>query len=496
MQRRNDFYGSASLYLYFFKSYTKIMSSAESSKKNEKFIKMTATPVEKLIMGLALPSITIMIISSLYNMADTYFVSSLGTSQVAAVGIAFPVMFIIQAMGFFFGQGSGNYMSRALGAQDTENASRMAATGFISSFIVMALIAVGGILCLSPLVDGLGATESIRPHAKDYLLYIFLASPWMVSATVLNQQLRFQASASIAMTGMLTGAILNIFLDPLFIFVLKMGVPGAAIATMLSQIVSFFILLCYGCTRKGNIPIKLYHFSPSIARYIEMFRGGVPALLRQSLMSIATIIINQFAKGYGDAAIAAISIVNRICMFANSVVLGFGQGYQPVCGFNYGAKLYSRVRKGFWFCVKICCAGLLFIVVFLLIFAPQIIALFRKDDPAVIAIGARGLRLNCISLPFMAGVVMCNMMTQTMGKAFQASVVALARQGLCLIPCLFILGPLSGLLGIQLATPVSDMISLAIVVPIMIKVLKDLSVPDGTDTGSAEAAKTEIVDID
>jgi Na+-driven multidrug efflux pump len=261
--------------------------------------------------------------------------------------------------------------------------------------------------------------------------------------------------------------------------VFKLGVKGAASATMLSQIVSFLILFFYGSTRKGNIPIKFSLFSPSLSRYIEMSKGGIPALLRQGLMSVATIVINHCAKPYGDAAIAAISIVQRLCMFANSAILGFGQGFQPMCGFNYGAKLYSRVRKAFWFCVRICCSILLVICLMLIIFAPHIIALFRKDDLDVIALGARGLRLNCISLPLMAGVIMCNMLTQTMGKALEASAIATTRQGLFLIPCIFILRPFFGLLGIQLAAPLADLMSLFVVIPILIRILRLLSVPDG-----------------
>ncbi|MDR1839406.1 MAG: MATE family efflux transporter [Treponema sp.] len=454
------------------------MSDVEAPLKSEKFIKMTTEPVEKLVLSLAVPSIVIMVTSALYNMADTYFVSTLGTSQVGAVGIAFPLMAVIQAMGFFFGQGSGNYMARALGAQDTDGASRMAVTGLVSGFVFMAAIALLGLAVLEPLVEGLGATQTIKPFAKEFIFFILLASPWMVAATVLNQQLRFQGSAAIAMTGMLSGAILNIFLDPLFIFVFQLGVKGAAIATMISQITSFIILFFYGSTRKGNISIKFRHFSPSVSRYAEMFRGGVPALLRQSLMSVASILINHFARPYGDAAIAAISISNRLSMFATSVVLGFGQGFQPVCGFNYGAKLYSRVKKSFWFCVRFCSGALLVISIAMAVFAPNIIALFRKDDLDVIAIGALGLRLQCISLPFAAGIIMVNMMTQTMGKALEASIVALSRQGLFIIPSLFILGPLLGLDGIQLSRPVSELASLTIVIPVLIRVLKDLSVPD------------------
>ncbi|MDR1869808.1 MAG: MATE family efflux transporter [Treponema sp.] len=454
------------------------MSDIDAPVTSEKFVKMTTAPVERLVLSLAGPSIAIMITTALYNMADTYFVSSLGTSQVAAVGIAFPLMAVIQALGFFFGQGTGNYMARALGAQDTDGASRMAVTGLISGFVVMAVIASMGLTALGTLVEGLGATQTIKPFAKEFIFFILLASPWMVAATVLNQQLRFQGSAAIAMTGMLSGAVLNIFLDPLFIFVFKLGVKGAAIATMISQIVSFTILFFYGTTRKGNIQIKFKNFSPSVSRYVEMFRGGIPALLRQGLMSVASLLINHFARPYGDAAIAAISISNRLSMFATSVVLGFGQGFQPVCGFNYGAKLYSRVKKAFWFCVRFCTGALFLISIAMAIFAPEIITLFRKDDLDVIAIGAFGLRLQCMSLPFAAGIIMVNMMTQTMGKALEASIVALSRQGLFLIPSLFILGPLLGLDGIQLARPVSEIAGLVVVIPILSRVLKILSAPD------------------
>jgi putative MATE family efflux protein len=438
------------------------------SEKSDKFVTMTTSPVEGLVCKLAVPSIAIMLISALYNMTDTYFVSSLGTSPVAAVGIAFPLMAIVQAMGFFFGQGAGNYISRALGAQKTEDASRMAATGFISGFFVMAIIAVFGLLFLGPLVSLLGATPTIEPYAKEYIFYILLASPWMVVATVLNQLLRFQGSAAIAMWGMISGAILNIILDPLFIFVLGLGIKGAAIATLICQIVSFVILLFYGCTRKGNIRINLKHFSPSPSRYIEMFRGGIPALLRQSLMSFTTIVINHFAGEYGDAAIASISIVTRICMFANSAMLGFGQGFQPVCGFNYGAKLYKRVKKAYWFCVRLCVAGLAVLCVILAIFAPQIIALFRKDDRDVIRMGALGLRLNCICLPLSGMVIMCNMMTQTTGKALYASIIAVSRQGLFLLPCLFIFSRFLGFgfLGIQISIPIADFLGFLLSIPI------------------------------
>jgi putative MATE family efflux protein len=452
---------------------------AATNRQSEKFVHMTTAPVERLVLSLAVPSIMIMLISGLYNMADTYFVGSLGTSAVGAVGIAFPLMAIIQALGFFFGQGSGNYISRELGAQRTENAVRMAATGFFSGVLVMLVLSVAGLIALPVLSELLGATPTILPYAKDYIGFILIGAPVMTGAFVLNQQLRFQGSAMYAMTGMISGAVLNIFLDPLFIYVFGLGVKGAALATIVSQTVGCVILL-KGCSAKDNIRIRLRNFSPGFSNYREIFRGGIPALLRQSLMSIATIVINHFAGTYGDAAIAAISIVNRIFMFASSAMLGVGQGFQPVCGFNYGAKQYGRVKRAFWFCVRVSVIGLVLISIAMAVFAPKIIALFRKDDLEVIRIGTLSLRLQCISMPLTAWVIMCNMMTQTIGKSVEASLIAMSRQGLFLIPALLIFAPLLGLPGIQLSPPVADVLSFFLAIPLAARVLGEMkeSAPD------------------
>jgi putative MATE family efflux protein len=449
----------------------------ETNQKNSKFIQMTTAPVERLVMSLAVPAMMIMLISGLYNMADTYFVGSLGTSAVGAVGIAFPLMTIIQALGFFFGQGSGNYISRELGAQCTENASKMAATGFFTSVLVMAVLSAAGLITLSPLIRGLGATVTIFPYAKDYIVFILIGAPIMVGSVVLNQQLRFQGSPMYAMVGMISGALLNIFLDPLFIYVFGLGVKGASLATIVSQTIGGIILFI-GCSMKGNIAIRFKDFSPSLSNYREIFRGGIPALLRQGLMSIATVVINRFAGVYGDAAIAAISIVNRIFMFASSAMLGIGQGFQPVCGFNYGAKRYDRVKQGFWFCVRTATTGLFLIAVAVAFFAPAIIALFRRDDPEVIRIGTLSLRLHCLSLPFTCLVIMANMMTQTMGKSVEASILSTSRQGLFLLPALFILTPFLKLLGVQMSLPVADILSFFLAIPITVKVLREMRETD------------------
>ena len=426
---------------------------------------LTEEKIPTLVLNMAVPSIISMLITSFYNMADTFFVGQIGTTATAAVGVIFPLMSIIQALGFTFGHGSGNYISRKLGQGEVEDAKKMAATGFVSALIAGAIFSLVGLIFLDGLVGILGATPTIAPYARQYAMYILIGTPFMASSLVLNNQLRFQGSAFFGMIGMGVGAVLNIALDPLFIFVLDMGVSGAALATILSQIVSFCLLL-RGCTRGGNIAISLKNFSPSWARYKEIARGGTPSLFRQGLGSVATICLNFAAGIYGDAAIAGMSIVTRVLQFANSAIIGLGQGFQPVCGFNYGAKLYGRVRKAFWFTVSLAFCVLLIGSIVGIAFAPQIIAIFRKEDLEVIEIGALSLRLQCIFLPLSAFVVGSNMMLQTIGKPVKASISAAARTGLFFVPAILILPQFFGLLGVQMSQAVADLCSFVLCVPL------------------------------
>ena len=426
---------------------------------------LTEEKIPTLVLNMAVPSIISMLITSFYNMADTFFVGQIGTTATAALGVIFPLMSIIQALGFTFGHGSGNYISRKLGQDEVEDAKKMAATGFVSALIAGAIFGFVGLIFLDGLVGILGATPTIAPYARQYAMYILIGTPFMASSLVLNNQLRFQGSAFFGMIGMGVGAVLNIALDPLFIFVLDMGVSGAALATILSQIVSFCLLL-RGCTRGGNIAISLKNFSPSWARYKEIARGGTPSLFRQGLGSVATICLNFAAGIYGDAAIAGMSIVTRVLQFANSAIIGLGQGFQPVCGFNYGAKLYGRVRKAFWFTVSLAFCVLLIGSIVGIAFAPQIIAIFRKEDLEVIKIGALSLRLQCIFLPLSAFVVGSNMMLQTIGKPVKASISAAARTGLFFVPAILILPQFFGLLGVQMSQAVADLCSFVLCVPL------------------------------
>ena len=438
-----------------------------------KFKVMTESPVKPLVCRLAAPTIVSMLVTSFYNMADTFFVGQIDTSASAAVGVVFSLMAVIQAVGFFFGHGSGNYISRALGRHETEDAERMAAVGFFSALGGGSVIMVFGLLFLRPLARWLGSTETILPYAVSYMRLILIGAPYMTASLVLNNQLRFQGNAFYSMIGLVSGAVLNIALDPLLIFVFDMGIAGAALATILSQLVSF-VLLWIGVQRSGSLSIRAKNFRPTKALYLQILNGGAPSLLRQGLGSVATICLNVAAGVYGDAAIAGMSIVTRIMQFANSCLIGFGQGFQPVCGFNYGAKKYGRVKEAFWFCVLSSTGFLVVLAIVGYAFAGPIVAVFR-DDPAVIEVGVAALRMQCLTFPLAAWIVMCNMMSQTIGKAFRASFLAMARQGLFFVPAVLILPKLLGLTGVELSQTVADLISFAFSIPLQASLLREMT---------------------
>lgn len=442
-------------------------------KNIDKYTLMTTAPVPRLIGSLAVPTIISMLITSFYVMADTYFVGKINTQSTAAVSISFSVMAIIQAFGFFFGHGSGNYISRKLGAREYQSAEKMASTGFFCAFIAGTLITVFGLIFLSPICKALGSTSTILPYSETYLGIILLGAPFMASSLVLNNQMRFQGNAVYAMIGIIVGAVLNIGLDPLLIFVFDMGIAGAGIATLASQICSFIILLYMD--RKGeNIRIRFSNFTPKLSLLKEILYGGSPSLCRQGLASTATILLNVAAGRYGDAAIAGMSIVTRICMFINSFVIGFGQGFQPVCGFNYGAGFYTRVRHGFWFCIKL---GVIFLSICSIIgyiYAPEIVSWFRKEDAQVIEIGARALRWQLITLPLGTWVILCNMLLQTIRKPVRAVILSSARQGLFFIPFILILPYLLGLQGVEMCQAAADLCSFLLAIPLTIGVLKGM----------------------
>ena len=443
-----------------------------SCAQDKKFLMMTKEPVEKLVCRLAVPSIITMMISAIYNMADTFYVARIDIQSPAAVGIVFSYMAFIQAIAFFFGHGSANYISRALGAKNREGAALIASTGFFTSFIAGVLIAFLGFVFMNPLLRLLGSTETIMPHARAYFRYILLGTPLIMSSFVMNNQMRFQGNAFMAMLGITFGAGLNIILDPIFIFTFGMGVSGASLATMLSQCVSFVILL--RLTGRGDgIRISIRNFKPTFAHYREITAGGFPSLGRQGLASLALAYMNQLAGLYGDVAIAALSVVNRVIMFSTSMVLGFGQGFQPVCGFNYGAREFTRVRHAFWFTVMITSAYCAFLSVLGYVLAENVIAIFRPNDTELISLGSRALRYECIVYTSVGFVTISNMYLQSIRKTIRASILAASRQGFMLFIALHIGMKFFGLTGIITAQPLADALTFMIALPFSLSALNE-----------------------
>lgn len=439
--------------------------------QEDKFNMMTKSAPELLVLKMAAPTITIMLTSAIYSMADTYFVGKIGTSATAGVGITFSLMAIIQAIGFFFGHGSGNYMSRKLGKKNPREAEIMAATGVFSSFTFGAALSLIGLWHIDLLARLLGATDTILPHAKNYMRFILLAAPFMASVFTMNNQLRLQGSAFFGMIGMITGGITNCILDPILIFGFKMGVAGAGLATFISQVLSFSILFV-ATTHEGNIRIHIDNFTLKLSYYLEIFRGGFPSLCRQGLASIAILALNHSASVYGDAAIAAMSIAGRSTQFAFSILLGIGQGFQPVCGFNYGAGLHKRVHRAFWFCVKFSTTLMTVFGVIGYLYAENIVAFFRKDDLEVITIGAQVLKYQCMAFPLLGWSTLCNMMLQTIGQSLRATILAVARQGFFYLPLLFGLSRIYGLWGIQICQPASDLLAFLLSLPMCLGIIR------------------------
>ncbi len=433
---------------------------------------LISAPVHRVILTMAIPTIISMLVTSLYNMADTYFVGKINTQCTAAVGIAFSVMCIIQSIGFFFGHGSGNYISRKLGAKLHNDAAIMAATGFFCSFASGFVLGTIGLMFLENLCITLGSTPTILPYAKTYLGIILIGAPFMTASFTMNNQMRFQGNAILAMVGIVSGAVLNVILAPLFIFILDMGIAGAATATLISQIASFCILFAMTC-RRQNIHIKLHNFSLSSQLFKEIVAGGTPSLSRQGLGSLATIMLNVAAGSFGDSAIAGMSIVGRCCYFVYSAVIGLGQGFQPLCGFCYGALRYNRVKEGYTYCIKV---GTIFLTVVALvgfIFAEPIIREFRHD-PAVVAVGVPALRWQLITFPLIATIIVSNMLLQTIRKPIRANILAAARSGLFFIPIVLILPRLIGLFGLEISQAVADICAFSITLPIAWSAFSDM----------------------
>lgn len=441
------------------------------------FKKMTETPVKKLITRLALPTVISMLITTIYNVTDTYFVSRISVAASGAAGIVFGLMSIIQAFGFMFGHGSGSCISRRLGAKNIDEARKFSSTGFFLSVLCGIIITALGLIFLEPLMKMLGSTSTILPYSAAYGKYILFAAPAMTASCVMNNILRYEGMAALAMIGLTAGGVINIILDPILIFALNMGVDGAGIATMLSQYISMLLLLTMFLRKKtqSRISPKYFSFSPKIIG--EIIGTGLPSLARQGLGSVSTMVLNLQAGLYGDVCIAAIGIVTKIGMLMFSICIGIGQGFQPVCSFNYGAKKYSRVRAAVMFTWRFSSAVMAAMGAVSFIFAPRLIALFR-EEAEIVEIGTVALHTFCIAIVTLATIMLANMAFQAIGKIGSAFFLACTQNGLYFIPLILILPRLFGITGVEIAQPISYVLSAITALPFLISFIKTLSKED------------------
>ncbi len=427
--------------------------------------KMTKTPVQTLVIELSIPTIISMLISNIYNMADTYFVSSLGTSASGATGIVFAILSIFQAFGFMFGHGAGSHISRALGRKDKDSARRFASTSFYSSIVFGIFVCILGLLHLDAFMTLLGSTPTILPYSRIYGFFILLAGPGLAVSCVMNNILRYEGKAFYAMVGLTSGGLLNILGDALFIRGFSMGIYGAGLSTMISQYVSCFILFLPYLQNKTESTFFIRDFD--IHKLASIIAVGLPSLARQGLMATSTTVLNICAHPFGDVAISAFSIVNRIMNFLFCIIIGLGQGFQPVSAFNYGAKLYTRVKEGLLFSIKLGTIVMIVIGVIGYIFSSSFVSLFISDS-AVIEIGQEAMRYQCVTLVLVPLVTMGNMLFQSIGKSRIALFLAMLKAGLLFIPLCVVLSSNFGLPGMMWAQPLSDILSLFITLPFVV----------------------------
>ena len=435
---------------------------------------MLEQPISKIIPKMAIPTIVAFLINSIYSLADTFFVSSLGTNATAAVSVNSSLDQIIMMAGSMLAIGANSYIARLLGAKREEEANKVLSVAFFIALAFGTILAVFGCIFMTPMVRLLGATETCLQYSIDYATYVLLVAPFMATSFVMNQCLRAEGSAVLSMIGMGFGSILNCVLDPIFIFTLDLGVAGASMATAISKLVSFAILIFPYITKRSVLRISPKYFQPSREILSQIVKIGSSSMFRSGLAVVAAIVLNNIAGSISDAVLAGIGVTNKIMMFPFSVILGFGSGFQPVTGFNWGAKRFDRVLESYWFSAKCALAISTVMAVILGLFANQVILLFSEADAEMQAIGALSIRLQCIALPIHAWVAVVNMFCSGLGKAKGALLLATARQGSCFLPIVYPLAWLFQANGVAAVQAVADVLTLCLAAPLIRKVLKEV----------------------
>lgn len=436
---------------------------------------MLEEPVTKVIPIVAVPMIIAMLIDSIYSITDTYFVSRLGTTATAAVGVNSSLLHLVRSVALGFGMGASSYISRLLGAKKDEKASRVGTTTLFTGMTTLIIISLIAYSFIKPLVIILGATVSVVPYSMDYARWILLSTPFTAGTVILNQLLRSEGSTRYSMIGLVSGCIVNIGLDPLFISVFNLEVAGAAIATGLSKMVSFTILLLPFLHKKTMLELKFKYFTPEKDTFLEISKMGIPTFLRSSMLATSTIVINNVAGTFGDSILAAVSVANKATRVVGAGIMGLGQGFQPVAGYNWGAKNYARVRSAFWTCSAMGATGSLLLGVIMAIMAKKLVGAFAAtSDTQIVAIGSFMIISQCITMVFHAWVGIANGLFQALGRPAGAAVLGLSRQIICLIPCVLILSKIFGVYGVASAQAVADIMAMIIALPMVILLFRKI----------------------
>ena len=483
------------------------MANILAQNRTERRRMMLTEPVGKVVTIIAIPMIISVMVDSLYNIADTYFVSQLGKAATAAVGVNDSMTHFIRSLALGFGIGASSYMSRLLGAKQDEEACRVGNTTLLTSMGMLTILAAIAFIFVNPLVSLLGATESAKPYAMSYARFILLSAPFTAGEVALSHILRSEGSTRYSMIGMVSGCVINVVLDPFFIlkrgdllfgafqmpFGLGLEVAGAAIATSISKVIAFIILLTPFLRKRTMLELRFSYFTPKWSIYREVARMGVPTFLRASMMAISAVITNNFAGSFSDSALAAVSVANKCCRLVGSAIMGFGQGFQPVAGYCWGAKRYHRVNRAFWVSTMIG-AGLAVVIGGAMgIFAPQLVAVFSSDDAEIIRIGTLMIRTQCITMFAHVWVMIINGLFQALGRALPAAFLGLSRQVICLIPSVIILSLVFGVNGLAVSQAASDLLSMAIAIPMVVKVTREIRSLADTDEAPPDEELGELL---
>ena len=451
------------------------MNNKNGPSQEARRLMMLNDPISRVIPKMAIPTIVAFLITSIYSLADTYFVSSLGTNATAAVSVNASLDQMIIMCGSMLAMGANSYIARLLGEGNEKKASQVLSTSFFAAFAMGALLLIFGSIFMTPMVRLLGATPTCEQYSIDYATYILLAAPFMASNFVMNQCLRSEGSATLSMVGMGFGGILNIILDPIFIFTLDMGVAGASLATAISKFVSFGILIFPYVTKRSLLELSIKHFKPTKDIVTKVVSVGSSSLFRNGLNVISAIMLNNIAGGISDSVLAAVGVSNKIMMFPFCIILGFGNGFQPVAGFNWGAKRFDRVEESYKFSSRISLIGSAVMALVIALFCDKLIVLFAGTDMEMRKIGAFCILAQCIALPVHAWVAIVNMLCVGLGNAKGAMVLATSRQGSCFIPIVHLMAGLFGAFGVASVQALADVLSMIIAIPIIVAMKKKIA---------------------